>query len=150
MTRCSLHPDDFDNNTISISLLGWNPAIFSISIFSIFSILLRSQNRKICRRPTQSCNACSSFHAKICSSLARGPVEQPAHWFLYNWIAHPTEKMKPQNHEFGVPRWPPQDFRLIETIDQTRKAHWIWSSKIASVASKFYWQNILYAWSSII
>ena len=42
--------------------------------------------------------------------------------------------MKPENHEFGVPRWPPQDFRLIETmatsvanvatyIDHTRKAH---------------------------
>ena len=38
------------------------------------------------------------------------------HWFLYNWIAHPTAKMKPENYEFGVPRWPPQDFRLIETM----------------------------------
>ena len=42
------------------------------------------------------------------------------HWFLYNWIAHPTAKMKPQkitnHHEFGVPRWPPQDFRLTETM----------------------------------
>ena len=37
-------------------------------------------------------------------------------WFLYNWIAHPTTKMKPENHELGVPRWPPQDFRLIETM----------------------------------
>ena len=45
------------------------------------------------------------------------PVE---HWFLYNWIAHPTAKMKPQkitlHHEFGVPRWPPQVFRVIETM----------------------------------
>ena len=54
--------------------------------------------------------------------------------------------MKPENHEFGVPRWPPQDFQLIETmatsvatyIDQTRKAHWAWSTKMAPVASKFY------------
>ena len=72
-------------------------------------------------------------------------------------IAHPTGKMKPQNHEFGVPRWQPQDFRLIETmatsvanavwkiVDQPRKAHWTWSTKMAPVASKFYWQNILYA-----
>ena len=28
----------------------------------------------------------------------------------------PTAKMKPENHEFGVPRWPPQDFRLIEIM----------------------------------
>ena len=27
-------------------------------------------------------------------------------------------------------------------VDQTRKAHWTWSTKMAS---KFYWQNILYA-----
>ena len=43
--------------------------------------------------------------------------------------------MKAENHEFGVPGWPPQDLQLIETmaryvakvatyIDQTRKAHW--------------------------
>ena len=56
-----------------------------------------------------------------------------------------------------LPRWPPQDFRLIETmatsvanavwniVAQTRKAHWTWSTKMAPVASKFYWQNIVYA-----
>ena len=71
-------------------------------------------------------------------------------------LAHPTAKMKPENHEFGVPRWPPQDFLLIETlatsvatyIDQARKTHWNWSTEMAPVASTFYWQNILYAWSS--
>ena len=53
--------------------------------------------------------------------------------------------MKPENHEFGVPRWPPQDVRLIETmatsaatyIEQTRKAHWTWSTKMADSAGGF-------------
>ena len=68
-------------------------------------------------------------------------------------ITHPTAKMKLENHEFGVSRWPPQDFRLIETmatsvaiyVDQTRKAHWTWNTKMAPVASNFFWLNILYA-----
>ena len=53
-----------------------------------------------------------------------------------------------ENHEFGVPRWPPQDFRLIETmatipvlkwkiVDQTREAHWTWSTKMAPVLQNF-------------
>ena len=28
-------------------------------------------------------------------------------------------------------------------VDQTRKAHVTWSTKMAPVASKFYWKNIL-------
>ena len=46
------------------------------------------------------------------------------------------QKGSQKNHEFGVPRWPPQDIRLIETmatsvatygqhmLTKTRKAHW--------------------------
>ena len=63
-------------------------------------------------------------------------------------------KNEARNHEFGVPRWPPQDFRLIETmatyVDKTRKVHWTWSTKMAPVVSTFYWQNTFYAWCSII
>ena len=32
----------------------------------------------------------------------------------------------------------------------TRKEHWTWSTKMAAMASKFDWQNMLYAWPSII
>ena len=54
--------------------------------------------------------------------------------------------MKPKNHEFGVPRWPPQDFRLIETmatsvatyVDQIREAHKTLSTKIVVVVVKLY------------
>ena len=53
--------------------------------------------------------------------------------------------MKPENQAFGVPRWLPQDLIPVETmatsvatyIDQTRKAHRTWSTKMAPVASKF-------------
>ena len=31
--------------------------------------------------------------------------------------------MNPENHEFGVPRWPTQDFRLIETMTTSVAIH---------------------------